>query len=112
MDLSGLLEVLGPPSETRYFRTYLSEFAALSDTEKDNRRLNVADLVFPLVFGEDAIINTSPTFSQFSETTWYTRRAVHIIDRSNRENHAGRLTVNSRRGLSSLRDLRRMWAKS
>lgn len=113
MDLSSLLEILSPPSEAQAIQAYLSEFDTLpdTDTEKDNRRLNVANSVFPLVFGQDAAITTSPTFPQFSETTWYTRQAVHTIDASNRENHAGRPTVNSRRGLSSLHALCRMLAK-
>lgn len=48
----------------------MEEFLHLPQANKDDLPSSRAETLFPLVFGEDASIQTDPTFTHRSMTTW------------------------------------------
>ncbi|OOF95298.1 hypothetical protein ASPCADRAFT_147461 [Aspergillus carbonarius ITEM 5010] len=50
--------------------TLLSEYAVLSDSEKDSVRTSVVTQIFPLFFGQDAILATSSEYEAQRQVPW------------------------------------------
>ena len=48
----------------------LSQFSDLTETQKVAARTGVIAKVFPLVFGEDAAIESSSRFEQLRKSSW------------------------------------------
>ncbi|KAJ5698965.1 FAD-binding type 2 [Penicillium macrosclerotiorum] len=71
MDVACLLSILQlTPEKVAAVEPILSQFHALKDCEKNDRRLATTETVFPLVFGEDASVRTDPHFSERNNTVW------------------------------------------
>ncbi|KAJ5493701.1 FAD-binding type 2 [Penicillium fimorum] len=71
-DISNLLAILQIPERNIDAETILTRFLTLSDADKATYRLNTAEKTFPLVFGDDAIVQNDVNFSEGKETTWST----------------------------------------
>lgn len=69
--ISRLLLILQPsPATVTDVEAILQEFQALTDSEKDVRRLTTAEAVFPLVFSDDASLRADSTFPKRNNTVW------------------------------------------
>lgn len=70
-ETSRLLSILKLSSDVaQHVEPLLTSFQALNDGEKEGARLNIAGKIFPLVFGEDASLQSDSTFSDRKETVW------------------------------------------
>lgn len=58
------------PTQLTEAEALLSKFAALSESEKDAARASTIEKVFPLAFGEDAVIESSPVFDIHYRFHW------------------------------------------
>lgn len=68
--ISNLLAILQLPGEATNVRSVLGEFLALSDADKASCRISTAEKLFPLVFGNDATLQSEANYSKQKETTW------------------------------------------
>lgn len=48
----------------------LTSFYALNDAEKANAKLETAGKIFPIVFGENAVLQSDANFSDRKQTAW------------------------------------------
>ncbi|KAJ5382261.1 FAD-binding type 2 [Penicillium concentricum] len=71
-DISNILAILQILERSIDAETILTQFLALSDADKATCRLNTAENIFRLVFGDDAVVQSDIIFSEGKETTWST----------------------------------------
>jgi hypothetical protein len=69
-DISILLDTLRVLDTTINVETIITEFHALSEADKDDRRLSTAKKIFPLIFGDNASVQGDIDFSERTKTTW------------------------------------------
>lgn len=63
-------KVINMAEDPFQFSPIVEEFLNLPQANKDDLPSSRAETLFPLVFGEDASIQTDPNFTKWSMTTW------------------------------------------
>jgi hypothetical protein len=70
--VSSILELVDVPSNNRKdAEALLNNFVALKEDEKKNTRSAAIQRLFPLVFEENASVETSPNFEELRKSPWY-----------------------------------------
>jgi hypothetical protein len=59
-----------PLDNIKHVAEVLVQFNALSPEEQDNARSSVIEKIFPLVLGDNAAVEGSPSFSQLKVKPW------------------------------------------
>jgi len=72
--VSSILDLVDIPSNNRKdAEALLNIFITLKEDEKKNTRSATIQKLFPLVFGENASVETSPNFEELKKSPWYLR---------------------------------------
>lgn len=58
------------PSHSKEAVTHLTKFASLSEDEKDAQRGVTIEKVFPLAFGDNAILENAAGYQELREKPW------------------------------------------
>jgi hypothetical protein len=74
--VSSILELVDIPSNNRKdAEALLNNFVTLKEEQKKNTRSAAIQRLFPLVFGENASVETSSNFEELKKSPWYLRSA-------------------------------------
>jgi hypothetical protein len=74
--VSSILELVDIPSNNRKdAEALLNNFVTLKEEEKKNTRSVAIQSLFPLVFGENVLVETSLNSEELKKSPWYLRSA-------------------------------------
>lgn len=63
------------PKNIPQVETLFEQFTNLSPTERDNERGSFMEKVFPLFFGENAVVDGSSAYEAQRQVPWYGRQS-------------------------------------